>query len=148
MVVLSFTTPLFVPKTQCTYFKYSCLSDDGREPILCSSPPSPSGGDDTILTLDVGTSSTKAAIYYPRSQTLQTIFRHPYATTSLPGMHITQDICQWTDAVINASKQALAEIATPPIAISITGKICTPYGLMPKIHIYHSSNQRYNLSYE
>lgn len=77
-----------------------------------------------ILSIDVGTSATKAALcFIDERGRLGPVSRVAYETTSPGNLQITQRVDDWFQATISASREALAGVRDDVdiVAIAVTG---------------------------
>lgn len=79
-------------------------------------------GEVAILSVDVGTSATKAALFFPSSGTLGHVFRESYETCAGKNGKVTQRPEDWLEATLTASRNALDGSDAHVAAISVTGK--------------------------
>lgn len=85
-----------------------------------------------VLSIDVGTSATKAALcFIDRQGQLGALARVPHETDTPADLHVTQRVDDWLSGAIEASRQAL--IDAPPdlniCALAVTGKYAPSLGV-------------------
>lgn len=81
--------------------------------------------DRAILTVDIGTSTTKAALYFlDRPQPLGPVSHHSHQSISTQNLHVTQRTHDWYQGTIQTLRNALATPDHPQIlAIALTGQM-------------------------